>query len=398
MRPLPPPHTHTPRSPPPHTPHAPPPHTHTPRSPPLAHPTPPPPLTPPTPPPPPSHMAQQEIVEQILKAKAQQNDSVVFAWWGTESLKTKKALARLFAKYEGQVRVEHIEHANPAAQGDLFCRPKASPHPHFAHINAVLTRAGRPEVDWLPDAAWLAARAPRAAGGGAGAMADFIAQTKELHKLYLERLQSGLEHAADLPPIRGILASEGVGLLEACAPLGLAPAAGKSLRAAEALPRGALSLDEAAAVHMYTGNALYARLNEALRHPNRGLVARYVPYLRLLLAALARLLAARAPLFRGIRKDLAAAYPEGATVTWWSVSSCTPDVAVAKGFGGGQKGGTLFRVQAEAVPIMGLSAFKGEEEYVLAPGTQLKVVKVDRDPAGAVVISLEEQPGPRLVS
>jgi hypothetical protein len=68
-------------------------------------------------------------------------------------------------------------------------------------------------------------------------------------------------------------------------------------------------------------------------------------------------------LFRGIRKDLTPEYKKGSMVTWWSVSSCTPSIEVAKNFGGGFSNGTLFHVTTTtAAPIMALSAYKSEEE------------------------------------
>lgn len=99
-------------------------------------------------------------------------------------------------------------------------------------------------------------------------------------------------------------------------------------------------------------------------------------------------------LYRGIRKDLTPEYKKGSTVTWWSVSSCTPNIAVAKGFGGGSSDGTLFQVVTKtAAPIMALSAYKSEEEWILAPGTLLKVVSVTKKAGQAGVINLEEVEG-----
>mmetsp|Transcript_3204 Transcript_3204/g.9017 ORF Transcript_3204/g.9017 Transcript_3204/m.9017 type:complete len:118 (+) Transcript_3204:311-664(+) len=104
-------------------------------------------------------------------------------------------------------------------------------------------------------------------------------------------------------------------------------------------------------------------------------------------------------IYRGIGKVLASQYKVGSEVTWWNVSSCTPNISVAKNFGGGHPGGTLFHVKAKtAVPIMHLSAYQSEEEYVLAPGTVLKVNEVKKQAGNAVQIFLEEEEGKRLVS
>jgi len=344
----------------------------------------------------------ERIVDEILTAKHGAKAGVAFVWWGAESLKTKKALAGVLERHAGKVSIEHVEHANPAAQGDAFCKPQKG-SPHFAHVNAVLKGLRLPEVDWLPDSAWLknasGKKGSSSAAAGAAAMGSFIAETKELHRLYIERLQSGLEKTKDLDPIEGIMASKAMSLQAACKALKLEGPGDASLAAVKTKERGKLTVDEAGSIHMYTGDSLYRKLNEVLRNPDRKAVKDYFAYLRLFLTALKRLAAGKVPLFRGIKKNLAKEYPEGSTITWWAVSSCTPNLGVAKSFGGGSAGGTLFKVSAEtAVPIMELSAYAGEEEYVLAPGTRLQVVKVQTPPGGAVEITLKELPGQALVS
>jgi hypothetical protein len=59
----------------------------------------------------------------------------------------------------------------------------------------------------------------------------------------------------------------------------------------------------------------------------------------------------------------------------------------------------LFEVIAKhAVSIKTFSAFKGEEEYVLAPGTQLKVVDVKSTGKGLTTVKLEELHDGRMVA
>lgn len=79
-------------------------------------------------------------IEEILMAKAVLQDAdelkgMLLLWWGAESLKTRKALAPVFSKYEDNVQIRHILHSNPAAHGELFC--KWAP-PHFSEVNRVL--------------------------------------------------------------------------------------------------------------------------------------------------------------------------------------------------------------------------------------------------------------------
>jgi hypothetical protein len=79
------------------------------------------------------------------------------------------------------------------------------------------------------------------------------------------------------------------------------------------------------------------------------------------------------------------------TVTWWGVSSCTSKKQVAEGFMGTTGIRLLFEIEAKtAGGIKQFSAFQGEEEYLLAPGTQLRVRKVTNESNGLVRIALLE--------
>ncbi|MYS48864.1 uracil-DNA glycosylase, partial [Streptomyces sp. SID6013] len=106
---------------------------------------------------------------------------VVFAWWGAHARSLKRIVQRLEKKYPG-VQVRHLDHANPAAQGDLFCEGD-----HFAQVNDALAVVGAEPVDWLPQKGWDqgtdGAGGPED-GGVAQRMGAFIASTMELHQLY----------------------------------------------------------------------------------------------------------------------------------------------------------------------------------------------------------------------
>jgi hypothetical protein len=59
----------------------------------------------------------------------------------------------------------------------------------------------------------------------------------------------------------------------------------------------------------------------------------------------------------------------------------------------------LFEIRpAQAVAIKSFSAFTGEEEYLLAPGTQLRVLDVKDEKGGLCSVQLEELAGAGLVS
>ncbi|MEU4078934.1 hypothetical protein [Streptomyces venezuelae] len=104
----------------------------------------------------------EQIVEEILRAKqdaAEEDRGVVFAWWGAHARSLKRVVQRLEKKYPG-VEVRHLDHANPAAQGDIFCEGD-----HFAQVNDALAAVGAEPVDWLPSKGWdRKAAGPRRCG------------------------------------------------------------------------------------------------------------------------------------------------------------------------------------------------------------------------------------------
>ncbi|UJR84971.1 ADP-ribosyltransferase domain-containing protein [Sandaracinus amylolyticus] len=339
----------------------------------------------------------ERVIEAILTAKRSAPAShrgVVFAWWGNHAKALRKVVDKVHARMP-DVPVRHIEHPNPAAMGDAFCNGN-----HFGDVNDALRELGMAEVDWLPKQGF-------SAGTESARMGEFIDRTMELHKLYLDRLQSvGDERAAVLAPITGIFdlpRPDFAAVLETLAPIDRGMAHwGKKARELAAKKAGSVPLDveEIAAVVLYTlETALYKKLNAALRDPDRRAADLYRAYLRLLLSGLSKLPASDAVLYRGVAKDLRSEYPRGGTITWWGVSSCTSKLAVARGFLGASGRRTLFEVHTRsAVSIRDLSAFTGEEELVLAPGTSLLVRDVRSESSGLTTVVLEESTQPRLVA
>ncbi|MFE4215292.1 ADP-ribosyltransferase domain-containing protein [Streptomyces sp. NPDC056844] len=351
--------------------------------------------------------AVERIVEEILKAKQNADEEdryVVFAWWGAHARSLKNVVLRLQKEYP-EVEVRHIDHPNPAAQGDVFCEGE-----HFGTVNAALTSLGADEIDWLPSRGWNEpAEGPGGADDGtADRMGAFIASTMELHQLYLDRLAGVKDEGLVLPAITGVFDTPLLEFQEAVGPVvsllaGIDRHVGRSYefgkRRADEVD-GELSADAVAALHLYTcESAFYREINAVLRSPDRTKVVPYLPYLRLLFSAVSRLPAHTAPLWRGVSLDLRAQYPLGRTVTWWGVSSCTSEAAVARSFLGSRGKRTLFEVTpARAVGIRRYSAFTGEEEFILSPGTQLKVTGVTAERGGLCTVRLTELEEQTLVS
>ncbi|MGA4944210.1 ADP-ribosyltransferase domain-containing protein [Streptomyces cinereoruber] len=352
----------------------------------------------------------EQIVEEVLRAKqeaGEEDRGVVFAWWGAHARSLKRVVQRLEKKYPG-VEVRHLDHANPAAQGDVFCEGD-----HFARVNDALAAVGAEPVDWLPARGWdrEAAGAGGSEGGGvAERMGAFIATTRELHQLYLERLTSVKDEGLVLPPITGVFDTPLMDFRKAVEPVAgvlrnldgyieRSSLFGEA-KAASAQDSGGLSADAVAALYLYTcESAFYREINAVLRSPDRERLVPYLPYLRLLFSAVAELPVRKEPLWRGVALDLRSQYPVGRTVTWWGVSSCTSEPAVARRFLGSRGRRTLFEVTpARAVGIRRFSAFTGEEEYILTPGTQLEVTEVKAERGGLCTVRLTELEGTGPVS
>ncbi|MEU3615939.1 ADP-ribosyltransferase domain-containing protein [Streptomyces sp. NPDC006872] len=350
----------------------------------------------------------ERIVEEILRAKQNAEDdadrAVVFAWWGAHARSLKQVVLRLQKKYP-DVEVRHIDHPNPAAQGDIFCDDE-----HFGTVNAALASLGVDEIDWLPSKGWdkHAAEAGGTDSGTAARMGAFIASTMELHQLYLERLSSVKDEGLVLPAITGVFDTPLMDFHDAVAPVaellsGLDRHVTRShefgKRRADEAADG-LPADAIAALYLYTcESAFYREINAVLRAPDRAKVIPYLPYLRLLFSAVSQLPARTEPLWRGVSLDLRAQYPLGRTVTWWGVSSCTSKIGVARAFLGSRGKRTLFEVvPVRAVGIRRFSAFTDEEEFILSPGTQLKVTDVKAERGGLCTVRLTELEEQTLVS
>ncbi|MFD8644288.1 ADP-ribosyltransferase domain-containing protein [Streptomyces zaomyceticus] len=361
----------------------------------------------------------EQIVEEILRAKQdadEEDRGVVFAWWGAHARSLKRVVQRLEKKYPG-VEVRHLDHVNPAAQGDAFCEGD-----HFAQVNDALAAVGAEPVDWLPRKGWdQETGAGGAAGGGvAERMGAFIASTMELHQLYLERLTSVKDEGLVLPPITGVFDTPLMEFRKAVEPVSqvlarldrhiersslfgetkVAEAEAAGALSGKGLCGDGLSADAIAALYLYTcESAFYREINAVLRSPDRERLTPYLPYLRLLFSAVETLPAQTRPLWRGVALDLRSQYPVGRTVAWWGVSSCTSELSVARAFLGSRGKRTLFEVTpARAVGIRRFSAFTGEEEYILTPGTQLQVTEVKAERGGLCTVRLTELEGQGLVS
>ena len=167
-----------------------------------------------------------------------------------------------------------------------------------------------------------------------------------------------------------------------------------------------LSVDEIAAINLYTQDAVYPTLNEHLRAQDREELKPFFPYLALLLTALMKLPSVpKCVVYRGVKGvDLRSLHPIEETVVWFNFSSCTTDGKVASSFLGPSGPRTLFAVTVEhGKDIQQYSSYKGEKEILVVAGTPM-VVENSMEVVGAnglVLINMTEEtlpPGVKLIS
>lgn len=154
----------------------------------------------------------------------------------------------------------------------------------------------------------------------------------------------------------------------------------KKILSQRTLPKG-LTIDQAAAIMLYTMEAngddksFYKVLNRILRSKNRKELPSWYLYLKLVLTGLSQLQSTRRFIFRGLRSNVHQDYPKDKIVTWWGFSSCAMKIDVLKVFLGPSGPRTMFTIDSNSgKDISSLSQFPDENEVLLLPETQFKVI------------------------
>ncbi|CAF1085944.1 unnamed protein product [Didymodactylos carnosus] len=187
-----------------------------------------------------------------------------------------------------------------------------------------------------------------------------------------------------LPPAYGYLSTELKPLHIACEPLlKLIPNLERYVKIAKQYcpkqcPIGTtITHDEIAAIYLYTmemnDQSFYRYLNRTLRSEDRAQLIPYFGYLKLLDTALNKLPSVKQTLWRGVANDVSQSYKKGKEIIWWSVNSCSSDLAMIKKFIGDHNS-TLFSIDCKNGKLVSCySAFPIENEIILMPGTCLQV-------------------------
>lgn len=147
--------------------------------------------------------------------------------------------------------------------------------------------------------------------------------------------------------------------------------------------RYAMTVDEVAAIHIYTQETqLYQTLNATLAAQNHVAVKPFLPYIKLLLTALYKLPVVKGSVTRGVDKrmgNLSETYVEQQPVKLWRFNSSTRTVEVMGKFlvddeHGAVPDGSLFLLQVlTGVDVKSFSANDTEDEVLLLPGTNYHV-------------------------
>ncbi|CAF2751545.1 unnamed protein product [Rotaria sp. Silwood2] len=164
-------------------------------------------------------------------------------------------------------------------------------------------------------------------------------------------------------------------------------------------PPGNLLPDESASIMLYTleweprENSFYMVFNNTLRAENRLLIKPWFLYMKLFITALSKIRSEHRFLYRGVKLDVSADYPQGKTFVWWSFSSCTSSIHVLKNedFLGKTGPRTLFTIDCHSSKdICQHSMYKKEDEALLLAARQFKVVSQMNAGNGLNMILIKE--------
>ncbi|CAF1045369.1 unnamed protein product [Didymodactylos carnosus] len=160
-----------------------------------------------------------------------------------------------------------------------------------------------------------------------------------------------------------------------------------------------LTLDESAAIRLYTMQNLSQHLNGILRSKVRAeLLHPWIPYLKLLLTALYKLPSVKKIVWRGTNLDLSTLYKPGDRCAWCGFSSCTESITVADFFLGKSGSRTLFCIECENGRLITQhSQFADENEILLLPDFYFQVIDMRVGDGFPIIHVKEIQPPPRLL-
>jgi hypothetical protein len=202
-----------------------------------------------------------------------------------------------------------------------------------------------------------------------------------------------------LPPVYGYLTHELVPLQKAVEPI--LPQVDQLDRFAKIAKdechfpsEHGLTRDESAAIFLYTmewgGNSFYQVINRALRSEDRLALKTWFAYLKLFDTAIKKLPTVQGNIWRGATRDVSRSFKKDEKFTWWSITSCSTLVNVAKKFL--KPSSTLFLIEANnGKDISTYANYPTENEVILFPGTRLRVLSDPFDQSPFDIVHLREE-------
>jgi len=171
-----------------------------------------------------------------------------------------------------------------------------------------------------------------------------------------------------------------------------------NLEKARSKDRLGLSIDQAAAIALYTDEHFYLPLNRVLREKDHSALRYFFPFIKLLLSALYKLQPQGKLVFRGIREDKKPLprYQVGQRVTWWSFTSTSVFVTKVENFlkndqrSGPTHSRQLFVAQIHCGFDISHYSWFPENELLLLPGTQMEVTGVLDARNGLTIIQMDQ--------
>ncbi|CAF1072226.1 unnamed protein product [Rotaria sordida] len=164
-------------------------------------------------------------------------------------------------------------------------------------------------------------------------------------------------------------------------------------------PKDGLTIDESASIMLYSmewqprEKSLYVILNSTLRAEDREKIQPWELYIKLFVSSLEKLPSISRTIYRGVKLDLSAQYPQGKTFVWYPFSSCTNSVQVLQSeqFLGKTGTRTLFNIDCESGKnIQNHSFFPNEDEILLIAARKLHVTSCLDSGNGLTIIQLKE--------
>jgi len=175
----------------------------------------------------------------------------------------------------------------------------------------------------------------------------------------------------------------------------------KALANAQEINDDLLTIDEIAAINLYTMEwkdltmSFYFVVNRYLREFDNKSTKYFYPLVKLIVSGLKKLVPFNGTVWRAFNgvANVYTLYKKGQEVCWSAFTSCSSDVSVCgSGFFAAGGENTLFNIQVKrSYSISKYSMVPNESEILLLPGSKLNVVDVLQVNSSLVIVQLQQK-------